>query len=171
MKKIVIIMSTLFLGHLIKSDGIYLWQYAQYGQLSCCLHIGNEDICNPNVACTRNIQHDLLGIYDYIDRILRMEKIATFPYAKFLNEAQAYIRKMAWPGSGLSYRFDEHRLRVKFFHDIALEQTLSKNEKSKPAAPMTDAEKTKQRQEEIFDYLVKIGLASRVKQNNKRSVT
>jgi hypothetical protein len=163
MKKLLFFAGMLLSVQLVQSNGTYLWEYAGSGQRSCCLHIGNEDICNPHVACTRNISVDLLGIYEYIGRVLHMEKISTFPYAKFLNEAQAYIRKMS---GGLSYRWDEYRLSVKFFHDMVLEQAPGKNDKNKSltaATTATDAEKNKQKQEEVFEYLVKIGLASRFK--------
>lgn len=163
MKKILFFVSILFNAQVSQSNGIYLWEYNYFGQQSCCLHIGNEDICNPNVACTRNMTQDLFGIYDYIGRILHMEKISTFPYAKFLNEAQIYIRKMA---GNLSYRSDEYRVNLKFFHDMVLEQVPTKNDKNKSASGTTttaDAEKNKQKQEEVFEYLVKIGLASKFK--------
>jgi hypothetical protein len=163
MKKLLFFAGILFSVQMVQSDGIYLWEYGGSGQQSCCLHIGNEDICNPNVACTRNISIDLHGIYDYIGRVLHMEKISTFPYAKFLNEAQVYIRKMA---GGLSYRWDEYRLSVKFFHDMVLEQASTKNDKNKSSGtttPATDVEKNKHKQEEVFEYLVKIGLASKFK--------
>lgn len=163
MKKLLFFAGILFSVQMIQSDGTYLWEYNGSGQRSCCLHIGNEDICNPHVACTRSISIDLHGIYEYIGRVLQMEKISTFPYAKFLNEAQAYIRRVA---GGLSYRWDEYRLNVKFFHDMVLEQVPAKNDKNKSsggATTMTEAEKNKQKQEEVFDYLVKIGLATKFK--------
>ncbi len=165
MKKLLFFAGILCIFQMVQPNGTYLWEYNGAGQRSCCLHIGNEDICNPHVACTRNMSTDLFGIYEYIGRVLQMEKISTFPYAKFLNDAQTYIRRMVG-GIGLSYRWDEHRLKVKFFHDMVLEQSAAKNDKNKSsaaAATTTDAEKTKQKQEEVFEYLVKIGLAARFK--------
>lgn len=165
MKKLVFLVSLFSLYSSMMANGIYLWEYFGNGQRSCCLHLGNQDICNPNAACTRNIPIDLLGINDYLTRVLNMEKIGTFPYAKFLNDAQGYIRRMASVGSGLSYRFDEYRSSMKFFHDLALEYASSKTDKksSGTTSTMTEAEKNKQKQEEVFEYLVKIGLASRFK--------
>lgn len=147
----------------IKNYGNYLWEYTGNGRRSCCLHLGNYDICNPDVPCTRNNTIDLLGIYDYIGRILHMEKIANFPYAKFLNEAQAYIRKMAM-GNRLSYHINEQRPQLKFFHEMMLEQSQTKNDKPKAAGSTTSTEADKQKkQDEVFEYLVKIGLASKLK--------
>lgn len=165
MKKIIII--TLIITsfcNTIQPDSNYLWQYTGDGSISCCLHVGGENICNPHVACTKNTTVDLLGIYDYITRILQMEKIGTFPYAKFLNDAQLYIRKMAIMPNRISYHTQEYHPNVKFFHTMVLEHASAKNDKNKKTSqPLTDAEKQKLNQKEIFDYLVKIGLASRKK--------
>lgn len=165
MKKLLFFAAILFYSPMIQPDGTYLWEYNLYGQRSCCLHLANEDICNPNVPCSRNPSVDLMSIYDYIGRVLHMEKISTFPYAKFLNDAQVYVRNMAGFRNGLTYRFDEYRLSVKFFHDMVLEQASSKNDKNKSSATTTtsEADKNKQKQDEVFAYLVKIGLATKFK--------
>jgi len=163
MKKIVLYALIICNIRLIQSNGNYLWEYTGNGSRSCCLHISNMDICNPDVPCTKNNSIDLLGIYDYISRILHMEKIATFPYAKFLNEAQAYVRKMSGLPNSLSYHHNQYRVDLKFFHELVLEHSLVKNDKNKSSTPVvTEAEKQK-KQDEIFEYLVKIGLATKFK--------
>ncbi|MBI2345045.1 hypothetical protein HYV10_03170 [Candidatus Dependentiae bacterium] len=162
MKKILSIIVLLVIMHGTSNYGNYLWEYIDNGQHSCCLHLGTYDICNPGVPCVRNNAIDLLGIYDYVGRILHMEKISTFPYAKFLNEAQSYIRKMATLGNRLSYHVHEYRSSLKFFHDLAVEHSQSKNDKPKGLALASEADKQK-KQDEVFEYLVKIGLATKFK--------
>jgi hypothetical protein len=168
MKKIVFLFLLISGSILIKANGVFFWEYTSNGHRSCCLHIGNSDICNPDVPCTRTVQIDLVGIYDYIGRILAMEKVSTVPFFESLKNAQNYIKR-GW-GMSLSYRYDYYVANIKFHHELASEAAVAtKNDKAKTALGATTATTDKAKQEEAtLKYLMKLGLVQQIKTEPKK---
>lgn len=148
----------------IMPDGIYLWEYRRNGERSCCLSLSGNDICNPQTPCTRNVYSDVMGINDYITRLLGLEKAGSMSYATILTQAQYYIRHVLGSSiTQLMYRFDEQHT-VKFFHEMV--DTPKPNEKaakSTTSAATTPAAGTAtvgaKKDDPVFQYLVKLGLA------------
>lgn len=158
-----VFLSCLLLVNSIKPN-VYFWESNRDGERSCCLFIGGADICNPYVPCTRHAYSDLNGIYDYISRILQVDKGSgkTFSYQKILSHAQDFI-KSALSSSTMSmyYRYDERR-SVKFYHEIqetskSAEKPVDKSVKSTSATAATSTDKKPD--DFILAYLVKLGLA------------
>lgn len=138
---------------------IYLWEYVDLGERSCCLSFSGSDICNPHVPCTRHVYSDLSGIYDYITRLLSLEKTQTFSYAKLLTQAKYYIHHALYSSfTQLSYRYDVHR-EVTFFHEVT-EKTVNKNvdKTAKGSSGSTSNDKAKL-EEVVWKYMVKLGLS------------
>lgn len=142
-------------------DGIYLWEYNRNGDTACCLSLSGNDICNEQTACTGNVATDILGINDYIGRLLGLEKAGAFSYGTILNQAQYYIKHVLNSSiTRLSYRKDIHR-NVKFFREMV--------DMNKPAekAPKVNGAQTAsagaaggpKKDDPVFAYLVKMGLA------------
>ncbi len=139
----------------------YLWETYRDGERSCCLFIPGSnggDFCNPYVPCTRNAAYDLNGIFDYISRVLVVDKGSSFSYVKLLENAQEFIRHVLMSGMRMYYRFDEHR-KPKFYHEIA--ETVKSSEKtSKATTAVANAGAAKQKDEDVVTaMLVKMGLA------------
>lgn len=161
MKKIFFIYMFLSIPFLIKTNGIFLWEHCENGHRSCCLHLPSGDICNPDVACTRTLFIDLLGISDYIGRILGMEKASTFPFYEFLKQAQAYIKRGM--SLSLSYRYDYYVSNLNFYHDLAAQGlNSSKGDKPKATTSTTATDKAKQ-DDATLKYLMKLGLAKQIR--------
>ncbi len=136
----------------------YLWESNRDGERSCCLHLNGADICNPYCPCTRNVTYDLNGIFDYVARLLSVDKGVNFPYHKILEQSQNFIRKALSSGIRMYYRFDEYR-NVKFYHEIA-EATKSLEKTSKTSTLQTSAGTNKQKEDDVVtSMLVKMGLA------------
>lgn len=141
----------------LRGNSIYLWQYSENNEQSCCLCMSGFDICNPHVACTRNVNVDLKGIYDYITRVLQTEKTATLSIARQLQQAQYYIRHvMKSSVTQLFYKFDEQR-PVAFIHDTV--EQLKQNEKNVKPAVVGATQDKKKSEELVWQYLVKLGAA------------
>lgn len=141
----------------------YLWEAYRDGERSCCLCIPGSnggDFCNPYVPCTRNAAYDLHGIFDYVSRLLSVEKGSNFSYVKILENAQEFIRHALMSSMRMYYRFDEHR-KVKFYHEIV--ESVKMSEKSSKAATSTTSNASggqKQKDEDVVTaMLVKMGLA------------
>lgn len=145
----------------------YLWESYRDGERSCCLCMNGSDICNPYVPCTRNAAYDLNGIFDYISRLLSIDKGNGFSYVKILEQAQDFIRHALMSGMRMYYRFDERR-KVKFYHEIA-EATKSAEKTSKATVAGANATTSKQKDEDVVTaMLVKMGLAWYHPQNGKK---
>lgn len=164
MKKVLFFYVIFFATALVQANGIFLWEYSDNGHRSCCIHLGSVDICNPDVPCTKTVHVDLMGIYDYIGRILALEKSSTFPFYQFFKNAQAFLQK-GWAMS-LSYRFDYFISDIKFYHDLAAEALVSsKLDKAKSTSSnnsATTSDKAKQ-DDAILKYLMKLGLAKQIR--------
>lgn len=162
MKKILFFCMLFLTTSLVQTNGIFLWEYSDNGSRSCCIHLANADICNPDVPCTKTVHIDLMGIYDYIGRILILEKSSTFPFYEFLKQAQNYITK-GWAMS-LSYRFDYFISNIKFHHELATEAlTAAKGDKSKAALASTAATDKAKQDDATMKYLMKLGLVKQIK--------
>lgn len=162
MKKIIFLYVFLSMPFLIQTNGIFLWEHSEKGHRSCCLHLPDGDICNPDVACTRTLFVDLLGISDYIGRILTMEKVSSFPFYEFLKQSRAYIKRGM--SLSLSYRYDYQISNLKFYHDLAV-QSLNSSKTDKPKTvtnATTTTDKAKQ-DEATLKYLMKLGLAKQIR--------
>lgn len=151
----------------VVADGIYLWEYNRNGEHACCLSLSGTDICNPHTPCTRNVLTDIMGINDYITRLLGLEKAGSLSYATILNQAQYYIKHVLYSSiTQLTYRFDEYR-NVKFFHEM--NDAPKQSEKQAKAAPGPVGPATSggaaaltvgaKKDDPVFAYLVKMGLA------------
>ena len=166
-KKIILALCFMQLSS-IHSTGVFLWEYQGNGSRSCCLHLSDTDICNPDVPCTRTISVDLGGIYEYIGRILVLEKSSTFPFYFFFKQAQNYIKKgITTP---LGYRFDYFVSGLKFYHELAAEVAFPKTDKSKvgtTGAAATSLDKAKQ-DELTLKYLMKIGLVKQLSSRDSK---
>ncbi len=164
MKKTLFFYIIFFTTTLVQANGIFLWEHSSNGHRSCCIHLANVNICNPDVPCTKTVHVDLMGIYDYIGRILALEKSATFPFYQFFKNAQVFLQK-GWAMS-LSYRFDYFISDIKFYHDLAAEALVSsKTDKSKANSnnsATNSADKAKQ-DDNVLQYLIKIGLAKQIR--------
>src|SRR3990167_3346374 len=86
---------------------IYFWEAVRDGERSCCLFYNGADICNPYQPCTRNAAYDLHGIFDYVDRLLSVDRGGNMPYHQILQNAQKFIRQAMVSGMGMYYRYDE----------------------------------------------------------------
>jgi len=155
----------IFFGeHTILSNGVYLWEYHDFDkEKSCCLHLNGSDICNPQVSCTRSVYFDLKGIYDYISRLLNLEKINTFSHINLLNQAKFFIRHtMTSSIMNLSYRFDEQRA-IKFLHEqIESSKQTEKTSKSSNASSSSVvgiASSFDKKEDIVWRHLVKLGIA------------
>lgn len=137
---------------------VYFWESYRDGERSCCLFLNGADICNPYQPCTRNAAYDLHGIFDYISRLLMVDKGSSFPYHQILNQAQGFIRQAMASGMNMYYRYDEPARAIKFYHEIA--ETTKSNEKLVKASLTTSASVEKQKNEDaVTAYLIKMGLA------------
>jgi len=143
----------------VRASSIYLWEYVDQGERSCCLSFSGSDICNPHVACTRHVQSDLSGIYDYITRLLSLEKTQTFSYVKLLTQAKYYIHHALHTSfTQLSYRYDVYR-EVTFFHEItdkSSNKAVDKSAKGGSASTTNDKAKL---EDVVWKYMVKLGLS------------
>ena len=157
MKQILLI-SLLSLSVLVSANSIYMWEYSKSGSHSCCLHLSGNDICNPNVACTRNLWADLMGIQEYIARLQNMEKSGAMVYATLLHQADYYIRHVLYGGILLSYHTGEAR-DVKFLHEIAIEAIKSDGKKQSSSQQQGSDTKKQTAEDIVFQHLVKLGLA------------
>ena len=142
----------------VMQANIYFWESYRDGERSCCLFLNGADICNPHVPCTRNAAYDLTGIFDYISRILQVDKGSSYPYHKVLDQAQHFIRHALTSGMRMYYRYDESARAVKFFHEIA-ETTKAHEKSSKGSAASTAAVEKQKGEDAVLAYLIKIGLA------------
>ena len=146
----------------------YFWESYRDGERSCCLCMNGTDICNPYVPCTRNAAYDLQGIFDYISRLLQVDKGSSFPYHKILEQAQEFIRYARMSGMRMYYRFDEFR-KVKFYHEIAeAAKAAEKTSKSTTAAATATATTAKSAEETVTAILVNMGLACYHKPQSKK---
>ena len=161
MKKLFFAMFMITCGSAVIADGIYLWEYNRNGERACCLSLSGTDICNPQTPCTRNVSTDIMGINDYITRLLGLEKAGSLSYATILTQAQYYIKHVLYSSiTQLTYRYDEYR-NVKFFHEMteAPKQT-EKAAKGTPASGGAAASTVGAKKDDpVFAYLVKMGLA------------
>lgn len=133
---------------------MYLWQANNDGDLSCCLHIGGVDICNPHVRCTQYIKHDLTGILDYVMRLSSTDKALASPHSTILTQAKRYIRAaLGNPYYSIEYRLSEHRA-VRFYHEIIDEMAKQKDGKGPSKAKAKQDQFVKQ-------YLMKLGFAKK----------
>jgi len=157
-KNLVVFLMLFFVNHHINSSGVYLWEYMNHGERSCCLSLSGADYCNPNVACTKHVYSDLSGIYDYLTRLLNLEKTHTFSYVKMLTQAQYYIRHAMYaPMHQLRYRNDVYR-DVVFFHEITDKAFGKVGDKvAKGAVGATAIDKSKL-EDVVWRYMVKLGL-------------
>ncbi len=131
----------------ISKPMVYLWQMKDEQSSSCCLHINNVDICNPDHPCTRFLGTDLNSISDYISRLLATEKGALDPHKTILTQIQRYIRTVLMsPYNTIAYRLDL-RYAVPFYHDVIVTQSSKKQ-----------LEKAKPKVDEPHPLLVKLGL-------------
>lgn len=153
-----IILSIFFVGSVLPS--IYLWESVRDGERSCCLFIGGADICNPYVPCKRHAYSDLMGIYDYISRILQVDKGSTFSYHKTLGHAQSFIRyHLSSSALRIYYRFEENR-SVKFYHEIQeLAKITEKSSKGSSTTPLSVAGDKQKAEDVVLAYLAKMNLA------------
>jgi len=150
-------------GAMMLADGIYLWEYrSRSGEPSCCLALSGTDICNPQTSCTRNVYTDLIGINDYITRLLGLEKSGSLSYATILTQAQYYIKHVLSSSiTRLSYRYDQYR-NVKFFHEMIAEAPKAEKAakgSSASAASTTAATAAAKKEDFVYAHLVKLGLA------------
>jgi|GEM_PF-1286314 len=141
-----------------QASSIYLWEYVDMGERSCCLAFSGSDICNPHVPCTRHVESDLSGIYDYITRLLSMEKTQTFSYVKLLTQVKYYIHHALHTSfTQLSYRYDVYRA-VTFYHEVTEKGASKAVDKSvKGGAASTTPDKAKV-EEVVWKYMAKLGL-------------
>ena len=151
------ILLTCVLGNLASAN-IYFWEAVRDGERSCCLFLNGSDICNPYQPCTRNAAYDLHGIFDYVNRLLSVEKGESFAYHQVLNQAQDFISQALASGMNMYYRYDEPARKVKFYHELA-EITKSNTKTSKTSSATSETSKKQQHEEEVLAYLMKIGLA------------
>jgi hypothetical protein len=141
------------------AQAMFLWQAEDARGASCCLHYGDQDICNPYVPCSGHVASDLGGIADYLNRLLHLDKIDANTYFKSLQNAFDLVESLINTNTFLNYRMDYHH-SVTFLHQqIELAKTT---DKTKSAAPST-AEKQKQNEEAVLKYLMKIGAAWKVR--------
>ena len=163
--KIIIFLSVCFLSNRLIGAGIYLWEYRENADRSCCLYLSGVDYCNPNTPCTRHFYTDLTGIMDYITRLLATEKGSSFSYSTQLKQAQFFIRHMyASSFRDLSYHFEQQR-SVEFFHNM---QDANKGDKSVKSSTSTASTSTaaadKAKGEDlVLKYLIKLGVARPLK--------
>lgn len=141
---------------------VYFWQAERDGEFSCCLFLNGVDICNPYQACTRNSTYDLNGIFDYVSRLLVVDKDQVFSYHRALNQAQSFIRHALASRMNMYYRYDEPARQVKFYHEIA--EITKSNEKASKGVATPNAALEKQKNEDaLVAYLIKMGLAWPIK--------
>lgn len=153
-----------------RAHSMYLWEANNDEGRSCCLSYMGSDICNPYVPCTRHVRTDLMGINDYITRLLQAEKSSQFSYSQLLTYAQMFIRHTLASGQiSIYYHFDEHR-RVQFFHEIQLlEKSKSDNKFSDKSSKSSlsssgNSSSDKQKAEEaVLAYLVAKGAARKIR--------
>ena len=144
-------------------SSIYFWEYIRNGERSCCLYFSGADICNPNTPCTRNMHMDLMGIHDYIGRLLGLEKSGSFSYAGLLGQAQSYIRYVLQSSILLSYQFDQQR-SVKFFHEIEVVKPGEKQPKGASSAHVASSGAPVAKGEDVVNaYLSNLGLVRPLK--------
>jgi hypothetical protein len=158
MKKYQLILISCFFINQI--EAMYLWEYRQDGERSCCLFFNGVDVCNPYAACTRNAALDLTRIYDYIGRIMLIDKGSIFSYHKVLNQAQELIKHVLSTHSRVYYNFDVCR-GAKFYHEVAeMVRAEAKSSKGSSSSTTTSATNEKQKNEDaVIAYLTKLGLA------------
>jgi len=165
--KILLICSVFSMSGLLRSDGIYLWEYREDNDRSCCLHVkmtGSQyDICNPNTPCTKHFDTDMSGILDYITRLLATEKGSSLTYSTILKQAQYFIRHMRSSFyRDLSYHFKVQR-PVEFFHNMQEPNKSAKSSTtSTPSASTAAADKAKG-EDKVLAYLIKLGVARPLK--------
>jgi hypothetical protein len=160
--KIMIFLSVFFLSNRLIGAGIYLWEYREDADRSCCLYLSGVDYCNPNTPCTRHFHTDLTGIMDYITRLLATEKGSTFSYSTQLKQAQFFIRHMyASSFRDLSYHFEQQR-PVEFFHNMLDANKSIKSSTSTASTSTAAADKAKS-EDLVLKYLIKLGVARPLK--------
>lgn len=140
---------------------IYFWESYRDGGRSCCLFMSGVDICNPYVACTRHVATDLMGIENYISRILLVDKGQCFSYHKTLIHAQNFIKQSFISPINLYYRYDEPQRHMKFFHEI--QESTRANEKTGKASASSSSSEKQKAEDAVTAYLIKIGIARPLK--------
>lgn len=163
MKFFKIILMLQLLNLQLLASGAYLWQHYKKNESSCCLFLNGTDICNPNSVCTRNVALDLQGIFDYIGRILQVDKGSTFSYYKILNQAQEFIKNILASSTRLFYRFDTPQRHVKFFHEVAETARMTEKNNKNPNAATTAGIEKQKNEDIVLAYLEKLGLAWKLK--------
>lgn len=157
--KIMIFLVVSFASDHLNGIGIYLWEYREDADRSCCLYLSGVDYCNPNTPCTRNFYTDLTGIMDYITRLLSTEKGSTFSYSTQLKQAQFFIRHMyASSFRDLSYHFEQQR-SVQFFHNMQDKVDKSVKSTTPSASTATVAADKAKNEDLVLKYLIKLGVA------------
>ena len=172
MKKWILILFFVGCEYSLDAHRVYLWENINTltGSHSCCLCFAGTDICNPNIPCTNNQYVDVAGIYDYIARLLSLDKSACFSFATLLNQAQYYIRYILRSTRTIWYVREEQR-DVVFFDQLIdtcckpCEKPLKPCDtksatKSSTTSTSSTSSTDKQKQEDkVFKYLVSLGMA------------
>ncbi len=152
-----------FMSDRVQGAGIYLWEYHEDGERSCCLYMSGTDFCNPNVPCTKHFYADMSGILDYITRLLSTEKGGSLSYSTILKQAQYFIRHMQTSSfRDLSYHFNVQR-PVQFFHNMPEPSKSAKSSTASASSTSTAAADKAKGEDKVLAYLIKLGVARPLK--------
>jgi hypothetical protein len=166
LSKVTIFLSVLFLSNFVETNQIYLFQSGD----SCCLHFKGVDIANPHVPCTGHVPKDLMGIFEYITRLLKGDKLECGE-RDFLIEVQRYIASLfTTRAMYISYRLNIHR-NVDLYHE-ALEKKkkyeafLAKKKKDN-TKDLESAEKVR-KEKQLQEDMKNLGLIVQRLNNKKK---
>ena len=142
-------------GHAIESKA-YLWEMLDDMGNSCCLHMDGVDICNPYVPCTHYMEADLLGIAQYINRLLTTDRGNLEPYRTLLIQVKRFIRTVLQDSYYvMTYQLDQYR-SVQFYHELI--DSASKGKDKSNSVSKLPAQKQSSKQDYVRERLIRLGL-------------